>query len=98
MSFSVIFINNMDHLFSFCTKFLSFRKYFICNTFYIMYLAGGKRDENLVLPANSSVSVTLDLNEVGPYFPEHIHYIIMISFDCTHKCFLENKEALYAIV
>lgn len=28
-------------------------------------ISGGKRDEKLILPTNSSISVTLDLNEVS---------------------------------
>lgn len=30
----------------------------------INYISGGKRDEKLILPTNSSLSVTLDRNEV----------------------------------
>lgn len=32
---------------------------------HIFYSPGGKRDEKLILPTNSSLSVTLDRNEVN---------------------------------
>ena len=54
-----------------------FCSFFFCNVFLesgILYMhAGGKRDEGLILPVNSSLSATLHQNQVSSFicfFPE----------------------------